>query len=96
MIQIWKPKHSAKGIRPDSVLAHGDGLPPQDWNYRTDRPGDATIVTGYGGEGFERLWLLKKSSEPGVKNSPTMKRRDYRSASGLLRESSCDSAGGRA
>ncbi|HXO36144.1 MAG TPA: hypothetical protein VN901_27705 [Candidatus Acidoferrales bacterium] len=46
---------------------------PQDWNYGTDRTGDATIVTRYVVEGFERLWLVKKSTPLGVKNSPTMK-----------------------
>jgi hypothetical protein len=29
---------------------------PQDWNYGTDRPGDATIVTRYGGGVLRRLF----------------------------------------
>jgi len=31
---------------------------PQDWNYGTDRLRDATFVTRYGVEGFERYGLV--------------------------------------
>jgi hypothetical protein len=59
MIQVWQAEHSATVIRLDSRFAHDDGLPmPQDWNYGTDRLGDASIVTVYRVEGFERYGLL--------------------------------------
>ena len=73
VIRIWKPKHSATVIRLDSALpmataCHAAGLEPRH-RPRAMQP----LSLGTGWRGFERLWLVKKSTRLGVKNSPTMK-----------------------
>src|ERR1700727_462341 len=68
VIQIWKPKHSARVIRFDSAFAHGDGLPCRriGTTAQTARAMQP-LSLGTWWRGFERLWLVKKSTPLGVK-----------------------------
>jgi len=60
--RIRQSQHSATVIRLNPLLTHGDGLPcRKDWNYGTDRLGNASMGTGTEWRDSERYALVSSA-----------------------------------